>query len=74
MTKPHQPLRLGIDQRLVQRLIRDLGQQASQRLQEEAKRETNLQRAEILQDWSRRLSAIRGQKIWLFRAFHESTS
>lgn len=55
MMKPGRPFKVGVDQRLLQRLIRHLGQRASQRLQEAANRTSDLSQAEAMRDWARRL-------------------
>jgi integrase/recombinase XerC len=58
MTAPDRPFRPGINPRLLQRLISHLGQYAGQRLQEDAKHETDMDKAEVLRDWARRLDIV----------------
>lgn len=58
MTEPAHPFKPGINPRLLQRLIRTLGEGASQRLRKEANIESDIQRAEVLRDWARRLDKV----------------
>jgi site-specific recombinase XerD len=52
MMKPGRPFRVDVNQRLIQRLIRQLGQQAALRLQQDAKQIADRQQAEKMLDWA----------------------
>ena len=51
------PLRPGVNQRLIQRIVEQRAQEAAKRLQLDAEREPELARAGVLLDLARRLSA-----------------
>ena len=58
MTVKGQPPRPGITQRIAQRTVQYLGQQAARQLRTEAQRERDIKRREELQDLARRLETV----------------
>jgi len=58
VTTKGQPTRVGITQRVAQRMVRQLGQRAAQHLRVEAQRERDITHSEFLQDLARRLETI----------------
>jgi integrase/recombinase XerD len=58
MTAKGQPTRVGITQRVAQRVVQQLGQSAAQQLRTEAKRERDITRCESLQELARRLETV----------------
>jgi site-specific recombinase XerD len=58
MTTKGQPTRVGITQRVAQRVVQQLGQSAAYQLRTEVQREQNIKRNELLQDLARRLETV----------------
>lgn len=58
MAQAGQPLQAGITQRLVQRLVEELGRSAAARLNAEAQKERNLEHSERLRTWARALETV----------------
>jgi site-specific recombinase XerD len=58
VTTKGQPTKVGITQRVAQRMVQQLGQRASQQLRAEAQRERSITRSESLQDLARRLETV----------------
>jgi len=58
ITVKGQPPRTGITQRVAQRTVQYLGQQAARQLRTEAQRERDIKRREELQDLARRLETV----------------
>ncbi|SRR6266702_2709274 len=58
VTRKGQPTRVGITQRVVQRMVRHLGQRAAQQLRSLAKLERDIKRSEELQYLARRLERV----------------
>ncbi len=58
MTTKGQPTRVGITQRVAQRMVQQLGQAAAQQLRTEAQREQDITRSESLRDLARRLETV----------------
>ena len=58
MTTKGQPTRVGITQRVAQRVVQHLGQSAAQQLRTEAQRERDITRSEFLQELARRLETV----------------
>lgn len=58
MTTKGQPTKVGITQRVAQRMVQQLGQRAAQHLRTEAQRERDITRSEYLVDLARRLESV----------------
>jgi site-specific recombinase XerD len=58
MTMKGQPTKVGITQRVAQRVVQQLGQLAAQQLRTEAQRERDITRSESLQDLARRIETV----------------
>jgi site-specific recombinase XerD len=58
ITTKGQPTRVGITQRVAQRVVQHLGQSAAQQLRTEAGREQDITRSEYLEDLARRLETV----------------
>jgi site-specific recombinase XerD len=58
MAQAGQPIQMGITQRLVQRLVEELGRRAAARLHAEAAKESNLEHQERLGTWAQALETV----------------
>lgn len=58
MTTKGQPTKVGITQRVAQRVVQQLGQSAARQLRTEAQRERDITRSAFLQDLARQLEAV----------------
>lgn len=58
MTQTGQPIQVGITQRLVQRLVEELGRRAAARLNAEAAKESSLEHKERLGKWAHALETV----------------
>ena len=58
MTQTGQPIQVGITQRLVQRLVEELGRRAAARLNAEAAKESSLEHKERLWKWAHALETV----------------
>ena len=58
MARAGQPIQIGITQRLVQRLVEELGRRAAARLRTEAVKESNLNHRERLVTWAHALETV----------------